>query len=89
MTRAKHTYAVRLAVEDGEVTVQVIDQRRGGAEPEVSRERGPNGREIVRVLIRDEVRPRHRARLVRSANGRQLRPWPGYLTAGGASAPGL
>ena len=38
-----------------EVVVQVIDQRSNGARPEVSSERGPDGRRIVRVLIRDEV----------------------------------
>ena len=38
-----------------EVVVQVIDQRTNGAKPEVSSERGPDGRRIVRVLIRDEV----------------------------------
>ncbi len=38
-----------------EVVVQVIDQRTSGARPEVSSERGPDGRRIVRVLIRDEV----------------------------------
>jgi hypothetical protein len=37
------------------VVVQVIDQRSGGARPEVSSERGPDSRRIVRVLIRDEV----------------------------------
>lgn len=40
---------------ESEVVVQVIDQRTGGARPEVSNERGPDGRRIVRVLIRDEV----------------------------------
>jgi len=38
-----------------EVVVQVIDQRTNGARPEVSSERGPDGRRVVRVLIRDEV----------------------------------
>jgi len=38
-----------------EVVVQVIDQRTNGAKPGVSSERGPDGRRIVRVLIRDEV----------------------------------
>ena len=38
-----------------EVVVQVIDQRAAGARPEVSSERGPDGRQVVRVLIRDEV----------------------------------
>jgi hypothetical protein len=40
----------------GGTVVQVIDQRGAGAPPaEVSRERGPDGRQIVRVLIRSEV----------------------------------
>jgi len=38
-----------------EVVVQVIDQRSGGARPEVSSERGPDGKRLIRVLIRDEV----------------------------------
>jgi len=38
-----------------EVVVQVIDQRSSGARPEVSSERGPDGKRLIRVLIRDEV----------------------------------
>ena len=38
-----------------DVVVQVIDQRSNGARPEVSSERGPNGKQMIRVLIRDEV----------------------------------
>lgn len=38
-----------------EVMVQVIDQRGSGARPEVSGERGPDGKQLIRVLIRDEV----------------------------------
>ncbi len=38
-----------------EVIVQIIDQRSSGTRPEVSRERGPDGREVVRVPIREEV----------------------------------
>jgi len=38
-----------------DVVVQIIDQRASGTRPEVSSERGPDGRRIVRVLIRDEV----------------------------------
>jgi len=38
-----------------DVVVQVIDQRAAGARPEVSTERGSNGRQIIRVLVRDEV----------------------------------
>lgn len=40
----------------GGTIVQIIDQRgQGAARPQVSRGRGPDGREIIRVLIRDEV----------------------------------
>jgi len=38
-----------------DVVVQVIDQRSNGAKPEVSSERGANGKQMIRVLIRDEV----------------------------------
>ncbi|MCW5699970.1 MAG: hypothetical protein KIT00_09025 [Rhodospirillales bacterium] len=38
-----------------EVVVQIIDQRSSGAQPEVTRERGPDGRQVIRVLIREEV----------------------------------
>ena len=38
-----------------EVVVQVIDQRGSGARPQVSGERGPDGKRLIRVLIRDEV----------------------------------
>ena len=38
-----------------DVVVQVIDQRSNGTRPEVSSERGPNGKQMIRVLIRDEV----------------------------------
>jgi TP901 family phage tail tape measure protein/lambda family phage tail tape measure protein len=38
-----------------DVVVQVIDQRSAGARPEVSSERGPDGKQMIRVLIRDEV----------------------------------
>ncbi|RJP21678.1 MAG: phage tail tape measure protein [Deltaproteobacteria bacterium] len=40
----------------GDVTVQIIDQRGSGARPEVSHQRGDDGRKLIRVLIRDEVR---------------------------------
>ena len=40
----------------GGVTVQVIDQRGSGARPEVSRGRGPDGRKLISLLIRDEVK---------------------------------
>jgi hypothetical protein len=38
-----------------DVVVQIIDQRSSGTRPEVSHERGPGGREVIRVLIREEV----------------------------------
>ena len=38
-----------------DVVVQVIDQRSTGVRPEVSSERGPDGKQMIRVLIRDEV----------------------------------
>jgi hypothetical protein len=38
-----------------DVVVQVVDQRSNGARPEVSSERGSDGKRVVRVLIRDEV----------------------------------
>ncbi len=38
-----------------ETVVQIIDQRSAGAQPEVSRQRGPDGRQVIRVLIREEV----------------------------------
>ncbi|MFQ5776361.1 MAG: hypothetical protein ACE5GS_17720, partial [Kiloniellaceae bacterium] len=37
------------------VQVQVIDQRGAGAPAAVARSRGPNGRDIIRIIIRDEV----------------------------------
>lgn len=39
----------------GGTTVQIIDQRRGGARPEVSERTGPDGRRVLSVLIRDEM----------------------------------
>ena len=36
--------------------VQVIDQRSGGEKPEVSQSTGPDGRTMIRVMIRDEMR---------------------------------
>ncbi len=35
--------------------VQIIDQRRGGAAVETEEETGPDGRQLVRVMVRDEV----------------------------------
>lgn len=42
-------------VGGGDVTIQIIDQRRGGAAVETSESRGPNGERMVRMLIRDGV----------------------------------
>lgn len=38
------------------VAVQIIDQRGSGSAPSVSETTGPDGRKILRVLIRDEVK---------------------------------
>lgn len=38
------------------VSVQVIDQRGSGSRPEVTSHQGPDGRQTVRVLIRDEMK---------------------------------
>lgn len=40
----------------GGAVVQIIDQRSGGQQPQVEQSRGPDGRQIIRVLIRDEVK---------------------------------
>lgn len=40
----------------GGVMVQIVDQRGSGARPEVSENRGPDGRRMIRILIRDEVK---------------------------------
>jgi len=40
----------------GGAVVQIIDQRSGGQQPQVEQSRGPDGRQISRVLIRDEVK---------------------------------
>lgn len=40
----------------GGVMVQIIDQRGSGARPQVSEGRGPDGRKLISVLIRDEVK---------------------------------
>lgn len=39
----------------GGTQVVIIDQRRSGARPEVSQTRGGDGRETIRVIIRDEI----------------------------------
>jgi len=39
----------------GGVVVNVIDQRGSGQRPEVSQSRGPDGKQILRIMIRDEV----------------------------------
>lgn len=46
---------VRASVAGGGVTVQIIDQRKSGEQPRVQQTRGPNGEQIIRVMIRDEV----------------------------------
>lgn len=45
-----------VAAAGGGTTVQVIDQRGSGAAPQVSQGRGADGRMMIKVLIRDEVR---------------------------------
>lgn len=40
----------------GDVTVQVIDQRASGARPEVQTGKTPDGRRLISILVRDEVR---------------------------------
>lgn len=40
----------------GGVTVNIVDQRGSGAKPEVSESTGPDGRKMISVVIRDEVR---------------------------------
>lgn len=39
----------------GGTVVQVIDQRRGGPDIDTRRERGPDGREIVRIVVGEEI----------------------------------
>lgn len=39
----------------GGAVVQIIDQRSGGEAPQVEQSRGPDGRQMIRVLIRDEM----------------------------------
>jgi hypothetical protein len=39
-----------------DTTVQIIDQRGSGARPEVQQTQGPDGRQMIRVMIRDEVK---------------------------------
>ncbi|USZ48138.1 tape measure protein [Halomonas sp. DN3] len=39
-----------------DTVVQVIDQRQGGAQPEVQESRSSDGRRQIRILIRDEVK---------------------------------
>ena len=46
---------MRAAFGGGDVVVQIVDQRSGGATPEVSETRGPDGRRMIRILLRDEV----------------------------------
>lgn len=46
----------RLGVSGGGMLVQIIDQRAGGAEIVAERTQDANGREIVRAVVRDEMR---------------------------------
>jgi len=39
----------------GGTVVQIIDQRQTGAAPQVEQVRGPDGRQLIRVIIRDEL----------------------------------
>lgn len=52
LTRVGGDLGVRAS---GAVTVNVIDQRRGGASPEVSERQGLDGQRVIEVLIRDKV----------------------------------
>lgn len=45
-----------VASTGGDTVVQIIDQRSGGARPEVSESRSGDGKKLLRVVIRDEVR---------------------------------
>lgn len=38
------------------VSVQIVDQRSGGEQPQVEQTQGPDGRQMVRVMIRDEMK---------------------------------
>lgn len=40
----------------GGTVVQIIDQRQGGQQVETEESRGPDGRQFIRVLIRDEMK---------------------------------
>jgi hypothetical protein len=55
LTRVNGMLGVRAAGGGGDVTVQIIDQRQSGAQPQVSQSTGPDGRKMIQVLIRDEV----------------------------------
>ena len=46
----------QLSKAGGGTVVQVIDQRSGGDAPKVSESTGPDGRKMISVLIRDEVK---------------------------------
>lgn len=54
LTRIGGDLAVKGATP--QVTVQVIDQRSGGARPEITQDRGADGRLVIRAVIRDEVK---------------------------------
>lgn len=46
---------VNASMMGGDVAVQIIDQRSGGEKPQVQRSRGPDGLDVVKIIIRDEV----------------------------------
>lgn len=54
--RSGYVYPNGVMPSGGGVMVQIVDQRGSGARPEVSENRGPDGRKMIRVLIRDEVK---------------------------------
>lgn len=54
--RSGYVYPNGVMPSGGGVMVQIVDQRGSGARPEVSENRGPDGRRLIRVLIRDEVK---------------------------------
>lgn len=41
---------------DSMVSVEIIDQRSGGEQPQVTQSQGPDGRKMIRVLVRDEMK---------------------------------
>tara|TARA_R110000851_G_scaffold33896_6_gene90416 strand:+ start:1501 stop:4173 length:2673 start_codon:yes stop_codon:yes gene_type:complete len=41
---------------DSMVSVEIIDQRSGGEKPQVTQSQGPDGRKMIQVLVRDEMK---------------------------------